>query len=180
MEVNFERFPITQLAGCTLLVAEAASYYGGKSVLHLDDVTELILVGAFQGISEMVSIKTSHVEEGLIIYLRQAVKALNLVDMTDVVNPLSQTQKTEKSFSPPKPSILRSQSLFRPGFLSVSEISIIVIITFKNRELKLPNRYRINLVFLRFSPSFWFWSGFDWCFAITEHCSEDSTRRKLN
>ena len=123
VEVNFERFEIHQLAGCTLLAAEAASHYHAKACLHLDDVTELILAGAFSGINEIYLLKPTHIDSGLIIYLRQAVKALKIVEMPTVENPLLRQQKREKSFAPAKPSILRQSSLFRPGLVSVSEIS---------------------------------------------------------
>ena len=116
MEVNFERFAVSHLAGCALLAAEGASYFSGNSLLTMEEVSELILLGGFDGINELYSLKSVDVEEGLIIYLRRAVQQLRLVEMESVSNSVSRMQKSERSFSPPKPSLYRRNSLFQPGF----------------------------------------------------------------
>ena len=115
MEVDFSRFQIHQLAGNALLAAEAASYFNKTAVLAKTEIVELILMNAFGGINELYLLKSTVVEEGLIVYLRQAVKALGLCEMTEVANSVSQTQMRERTFAVPKATIFRAQSLFQPG-----------------------------------------------------------------
>ena len=117
MKVEIARFDLAQLSGMALLAAEAASFFSGKACLKMEDVTELILVGAFQGISEIYRMPKDIEETGLIVYLRSAVKALKLVEMKELTDPLKQSkQKSERCFPAPKTPVFRYPSLFSPGF----------------------------------------------------------------
>ena len=101
------------------MAAEAASFFAGRPVLAMGDVTELILVGAFRGINEIYKMSKDVEETGLILYLRTAVKALKLVEMQEVHDPLSQQQMSEGTFGRPKSPVYRYPSLFSPGLIWV-------------------------------------------------------------
>ena len=118
VKVLVSRFSISQLAGVALLSAEAASFFAGRAILKMADVTELMLLGAFSGIHELYRMPKGVEETGLIIYLRSAVKSLGLVEMTELTDlPPRQPQNYERSFSAPKAPVLRYPSLFSPGSL---------------------------------------------------------------
>lgn len=116
--VKVGRFTLEQIAGCALLAAEAASFFNGRAILAMKDVTELILMGAFKGIHELVRMSKDVEEKGLILYLRSSVKALKLVDMKELTDPVQAT--SQRTFGPPKPPIFRYPSLFSPGLTFVS------------------------------------------------------------
>ena len=118
MRVEIGRFDLAQLAGIALMSAEAASFFSGKAVLKMEEVTEMILVGAFKGVNELYRMPKGVEETGLIIYLRSAVKSLGLVEMTELHDPPQRSSQTsERPFGKPKVPVLRYPSLFSPGFL---------------------------------------------------------------
>ena len=119
MKVTVTRFTIEQIAGCALLAAESASFFHGRAILAMSDVTELILIGAFKGINELCRMPKNVEDKGLIIYLRSAVKALKLVEMKELTDPVQPTDTTERSFAPPKAPVFRYPSLFSPGMFLV-------------------------------------------------------------
>ena len=118
MRVEIGRFDLAQLAGIALMSAEAASFFSGRAVLKMEEVTEMILVGAFRGIHELYRMPKDVEDTGLILYLRSAVKSLGLVEMTELSDPPRRSlQTSERPFGKPKTPVLRYPSLFSPGFL---------------------------------------------------------------
>ena len=105
-----DKATISQLAGCTLLAAEAASFASGQPVLIMFDIAELISMGAFDHIFELFKDKRDVEEIGLISYLREAVKQLHLVDSVKTEGP-----KQKTAFGRERSSLFHSRSLFSSG-----------------------------------------------------------------